>query len=266
MKKTSPIILASDYDGTLNQNGIADHVADAIEEFRAAGNLFGVATGRNRMGSYDVFREAGKFAFDFIIALNGAQAFDGEGNVLYEEPIRMDIPAGGTTLVKALTTRMAELGCAKIGFSIDRIHRFVYPTLTNGKVCFTAEDEEFLGEITVCHMLNTILPDTEQAYEVTAVLRKEFGEYVNPTQNGICIDIPICGMNKAVGIARYAALMGIPAENIWTAGDNYNDITMLSTYTGCAMESGCEAAKAAAKYTCKDIVEVTERILRENKE
>ena len=40
-------ILASDYDGTLNYNGFDSQKLDAIARWRAAGNLFGLVSGRS---------------------------------------------------------------------------------------------------------------------------------------------------------------------------------------------------------------------------
>ena len=39
-------IIASDYDGTLNHGGIDDIKRNAISEWRKAGNLFGLVSGR----------------------------------------------------------------------------------------------------------------------------------------------------------------------------------------------------------------------------
>lgn len=259
-------IIASDYDGTLQQDGIAPHVCEAIEAFRAAGNLFGVATGRSRKDSYDLFSEQGLFKFDFVISLNGAQIYDADGNLMYDKVIPMSVPYGDTTLVRALANRMGELGCTYIGFTIGTTRKVLSPKLENGKVQFIPEEEQILEEITTCHMVNTYLPSVSKAENVTKALVEEFGEYLNPMQNGVCIDIPVCGTDKAVGIARYAALMGIDEDNIWTAGDNYNDIPMLRRYIGCAMECGCDAAKAEAKYVCRDIADVVELAMTENNE
>ncbi|MBQ7923466.1 MAG: HAD hydrolase family protein [Clostridia bacterium] len=256
-------LIASDYDGTLNQGGIPEHVAEAIERFRATGHLFGVSTGRSRRDSFELFRAEGRFTFDFVIALNGAQIYDGEGNLLFDVPIQMDTPVGNTTLAKALAYRMGELGCTYIGFSIGNTRQSVSPKQENGKVRFTAEEEQILSDMTICHMLNTFLPEISMAERITQTLQEEFGTYVNPMQNGVCIDIPVCGMDKAVGIARYAAMMGVEENNIWTAGDNYNDIPMLKRYIGCAMECGCDAAKAEAKYICRDVADVAKLAMSE---
>ncbi|MBR2972716.1 MAG: HAD hydrolase family protein, partial [Clostridia bacterium] len=91
-------------------------------------------------------------------------------------------------------------------------------------------------------------------------LKSEF-DGINPTQNGRCIDITAVGVGKASGIATLAQIMKVDEENIWTAGDNYNDIDMLLKYHGCAMESGVDAAKKAAGCTCNAVADVIKMIL-----
>ena len=41
------IIIASDFDGTLNHHGISEADKNAINKFRAEGNKFGIVTGRD---------------------------------------------------------------------------------------------------------------------------------------------------------------------------------------------------------------------------
>ena len=55
--------------------------------------------------------------------------------------------------------------------------------------------------------------------------------------------------------------MGVAEENVYTAGDNYNDIAMLERFNGCTMSGGVEAAKAVSKYVCKDIAEVVDLVM-----
>ena len=91
----------------LTIDGIPPRVVEAIERFRAAGNLFGVVTGRDKPGSWGRFSAEKKFPFDFILALNGAQAYDADGNQLYECSIRGDVP----TVIPPLRRRL----CAESG-------------------------------------------------------------------------------------------------------------------------------------------------------
>ena len=47
-------IIASDYDGTFNHNGIDDNKRAAVAKWRLAGNLFGIISGRGYPSLKDV--------------------------------------------------------------------------------------------------------------------------------------------------------------------------------------------------------------------
>lgn len=69
-------ILASDYDGTLRTEELVDiNDVHAIHEFRAAGNMFGLVTGRS-MESIQTEIQKNKIEFDFIVANNGGVIYD----------------------------------------------------------------------------------------------------------------------------------------------------------------------------------------------
>lgn len=261
-------IIATDYDGTLNQGGIKPHVAEAIERFRAAGNLFGVVTGRDVAGSYGVFAKEGMFPFDFVLPFNGALALDAQGNTLYEVPVRGDQPYGDTTLAKALTKRIWELTGFYCGIAFADRRMDIHPDYPDGGKIrwvqltpFGDLERDVFGKMDVFCQLNTICEDEAAATRVTAQLQKEFGDYVNPLQNGICIDIPVKGMDKGEAVARYAAAVGVRECDIWTAGDNYNDLAMLERFHGCAMTGGVQAAKDVSEFVCRDIADVVEIVM-----
>ena len=67
------IIIASDYDGTLNHNGISDGDKAAIKRFREAGNKFGIVTGRDLEMAMWVFHDLEKIGLeiDFLICCTG---------------------------------------------------------------------------------------------------------------------------------------------------------------------------------------------------
>ncbi len=261
-------IIATDYDGTLNQGGIQPHVAEAIERFRAAGNLFGVVTGRDG-GCAENFRREGKFGFDFVLALNGAMAFDADANRLYAVPVDGTQKYGDTTLSRALIRRVWELTGYFTGIAFTDGSRLdICPYMPEGGrikwtqvVPFTDLETDVFARADTFAQINTFCDTEEEAGRVTAILKEEFAGYVNPLQNGTCIDIPTAGMDKGRAVAEYAARMGVADEDIYTAGDNFNDLAMLERFNGCAMSGGVEAAKAVSKYVCKDIAEVVELIM-----
>ena len=80
-------IVATDYDGTLRQGEVSEDTVDMIRQFRAAGHLFGVVTGRTYENGYAVFRKQNLFPFDFIISHNGAVGYDEEGNILFARSV-----------------------------------------------------------------------------------------------------------------------------------------------------------------------------------
>ena len=76
-------IIATDYDGTLNHNGITDEKRKAISKWRKSGNLFGAVSGRGIKSLLEVIQDK-IFEYDFLIANNGAIIFDKDLNVLTE--------------------------------------------------------------------------------------------------------------------------------------------------------------------------------------
>ena len=109
-------------------------------------------------------------------------------------------------------------------------------------------------------MANARTESAETATPVTKILCDEFSDVLNPIQNGFCIDITAKGINKAGGLSLLAEKIGIKHENIWTAGDNYNDIEMLRAFNGCAMKDGVADATVAAKYVCENVSDIVELI------
>lgn len=243
-------IIASDYDGTLNHGGIDDKKRDAIKKWRKAGNLFGLVSGR---GAKDVIRIQKKdnFECDFLIGCNGAVIISPEGKVLYES--RCD-----GALAKPLLEYIEELGCtwANVQTSFD---------------CIVDEDDkerlpdEFtlatIPEIPYFNQISTFLPDEEKAATVTLKIKQQFGDYLNPLQNGTCIDIVAADMNKAKGLYKLLEFVGASYEDMITVGDNINDTHMIAEFRSYAMENAVQSIKDIADYKIKGITELIEKEL-----
>lgn len=261
-------ILASDFDGTLCQRYTPEtypatpEVLEAIRQFRAEGNLFGVVTGRDWRWSWYELDQNGKLDFDFIIALNGAQVYDRAGNMLWEVTADGQADAGGTSLAWALAKRCWEL--AGDYFTIISGHdRYNFsPKLPDGGE-FDGDPyapHEKLSSIGAFHMAGAVSAPGETTLAAGEILRQEFGAYMNPQPNGRCLDIPPLGADKGIAVAKYAGLMGVAKEDIWTAGDSHNDLAMLRPFHGCAMAGGVQDVKDAAEFVCRDLAEVIEKI------
>ncbi len=266
------IILASDFDGTLCHRYTPDgypataEVLEAISGFRADGGLFGVVTGRDWRWSWYELDQNGKLDFDYIIALNGAQVYDRAGNLIIGHTADGGAMIGEKTLARTLAERCWELVGDYFALICGEVRYHFSAHLPDGgeEDGDTFSPHTVLDEIGNFHMASAIGEPGFQANEAGEILRREFGEYLNPQPNGRCMDIPPRGVDKGRAIREYARLKGIPEDGIWTAGDNYNDIAMLTPFHGCAMENGVAAAKEAAEYVCRDIAHVIETIRKTN--
>ena len=261
-------ILASDFDGTLCHKYTPDgypataEVLAAIRDFRAEGGLFGVVTGRDWRWSWYELDQNGKLDFDFIIALNGAQIYDRAGNLILDRTADGSIMIGEKTLARTLAERCWEHVGDYFALICGTVRYHFSAHLPEGG----EEDGDMysphtlLDEIGAFHMASAFGEPGFQANDIGDIFRAEFGAWLNPQPNGRCMDIPPRGVDKGEAIARYAAHMGVARKDIWSAGDNYNDIAMLAPYHGCAMENGVQATKDAAEYVCKDIADVIDTI------
>lgn len=251
-------MLASDYDGTLNRGGITERTLAALQKFREQGNLFGVVTGRDFVRSYINFRKENAFPFDFIICHNGTVGVNQEGEVLFAASVDGGMKWGESTLAQELIRRCLELTDSPCGLSFETTRLDFHPdsnkkTESDGTIYSPLSA---LADVGRFNLANAICEDDDAAALVTAKLREEFGEVLNPLQNGRCIDISPAGVDKCYGIERYAQLMGVALDDIWTAGDNYNDISMLKKFHGCAMSNTPQSVQEAGEYVCDGVAEV----------
>ncbi len=261
------MILASDYDGTLCRGQITEEDRAAIIRFREAGHLFGVVTGRDFPLAYGPLTGENGVPFDFIICMNGALAVDSKGDILFEKK------ADGSVIPHLFRT-VLEAGAGYLGIVTGKTRQNFTPDDFSDENYFSSFLSKYgvsadnyvsdgIPREQISHFThaNTWFSTEEEAARAVELILSRHGAFVNPLQNGVCVDIPPIGVDKGTGIADYAALMGIPHDEIWTAGDNYNDLAMLSRYRGCAMENGVDAAKAAAKGVYPDIASIVREMM-----
>lgn len=249
-------MLAVDYDNTLFQNGeISRETLEAIDEFRSKGNIFGIVSGRDYITGFKTFKAEKLFPFDFLLLKTGAMACDSDGKLIYEDRFDGSMPWGESTLICELFKRSFELGADFCTTSVGKDRRYYYKDYPDGleREYRTPHPHSELYDIGETGLVSVICETESDAARITQALKDEFGSVINPLQNTIAIDISSVGVDKATGIAKYAKLMGIPVGNIWTAGDNYNDIEMLKAYHSCAMTNGVDAAKKASEYVCDTV-------------
>ncbi len=248
-------VIASDYDGTLNQNRIVSKEdMDAIHRWRQAGNRFGVITGRNLQG---ILHEMHYYScpFDFLICNNGCVLYNEKAELLEDR-------AGDGAVLPDLC-----------GFLIEQKGLHVAVTGTEGRCCVEYEGQvpgeggpwiplSKTAQIQRFTQVDTHFHTEEEASALAAAVNERFHGRVTAFQNGGNVDIVPFGVSKAGGLTRYLELMKIPASQAVTVGDNLNDLDMLLAFGGYAIASGRpEVAKQAGK-TCKNVADLVDILAR----
>lgn len=241
-------IIGSDYDGTLNHNGIDDIKKNAIEKWRKAGNVFALISGRGAKDILQIYEEK-QFGCDYLIADNGAVIMKADGTVVSD--VRCD-----KELIKPLLNLLFESGC--VFGDVHAEKSFI--VCSEEAICRDGEyTQENMPEVTYFTQVSTMLDDFESAKRVTDIVRKKFGEKLNPLQNGRCIDIVRADMNKAKGLYLLMGIVGAEYNDVIAVGDNINDRDMIKEFRSYAMENGVDSIKELADYVTTGITELIEK-------
>ena len=216
-------ILASDYDGTLRTEELVDiNDVHAIHEFRAAGNMFGLVTGRS-MESIQTEIQKNKIEFDFIVANNGGVIYDRDFQrlqVLYMDSVDEN--------------------------QID--HKY-------GNMPDTNEHEEEVLDRGKISQLVVSLNDTMLAEEISHYINTNFKGYAVAYVNVNCVDIVPEGVSKAEGLYFIEQHLGLEHDAIYAIGDSFNDIPMIEEFHGCAMMHARSAIVEPAEHVFISIEE-----------
>ena len=242
-------LLGSDFDGTLNHGGIDEEKLQAIRDWRAAGNKFGVVSGRGPDFVKELKEKLGD-QFDFLISCNGGIIADADGNELHAvicdtvsiEDFCRDIYRWGGQVVDFLDDRYFRIGC-------DRAVTQSYDYLVDN-----------LPPITFFYKLCMACKNPDEARVMANKIREAYGDRVYAMQNWSMIDIAPAGVNNASGLRWLANYYGIAEEDIITVGDYDNDADMLREFASSyAMENGNDYVKSIATYTTPSVTDLIRR-------
>lgn len=240
-------LIASDLDGTFTL-GDPQVRREAVADWQRAGNRFGIVSGRDLARLPSETEKMGVDC-DFFVALDGAMITDGKGKVLQTHP------CPGQWLEQLLPF-LFERGCLFCNIALEDVKTVFSPKVEPHLPCISLEEGMKLPYF---YQISAIFPDDKAAAYGTQEVLAAFSDQVNAMQNLYFVDVVIRGMDKAQGIRNLVSLLGIPEENVITAGDNYNDIAMIEAFDSYAMESGVDALKARAKHTAKDVPDLIRR-------
>ena len=242
-------LFVSDYDMTLYINErIDEKVLEAIKRWRDAGNIFVIATGRNKFSIFEQI-EKHNIGCDYLIANNGALIFDNERKIIFKEVIEEN---EAYKVAKSIfdkfgaTVEIATDECiisvqSKIKEENDILYSDAFKI---GKII----DIEEIDSIKNIIQINKMTNDIEKTKIVADFINNNFKEIV-AYGNIRTVDIVSKKVNKANGISFLENKLKDKIEKIFTAGDSNNDIDMIKKYDGYVqINAGANIKKITSKY------------------
>ena len=241
-------IIASDYDGTLSFQGkISDEDKNAIELFRKNGGKFGIVTGRDLEQALWVVRDLKNrnLEIDYVACCTGAVILNSDGKIISMRKQKM--ASFFEDIIKYAKT--LKLGSFCVSNELVRCY-----------VDANSNIEHNLGAISEFTQANAWFYSEEDAEKFVQYLREFQSDNLIGFRNGGSVDMPPVGVSKPIGILEYAKLFDEEAE-IYTVGDNINDIPMLEAYESFAVSNARDEVKKIAKHQCNRIADMIECIM-----
>ena len=241
-------IIASDYDGTINCGGISESDSKAIAKFRAAGNKFGIVTGRCLEMALWVLFDLKKFntPVDFVICCTGGIILSGDGEIVKMKKGKI------TEKFDEMIKKAYELGFGSFNINdgLKKLH--LDP---NGKIPHDLRDFPDFTQ------LNIWFPKDENAQSFADFIRADYSDLICAYRNGGSVDMPPINTSKVTGIYDYAAQFENP--EIYAVGDNLNDLPMIEEFCSFAVSNAQSKVKEAATHQCNRIADMIEFIMEE---
>ena len=244
-------IIGSDYDGTLSHGGIDDAKRQAIADWRAAGNIFSIVSGRSSYSLY-LAQDVDRVGFDYFIAYNGGMILNEKGEILFERSC--------TTLS---AKRLLKDLFYKWGFTYAHVFVDRHYVVKRDKADLKEGDIllEELDDFPYFYQFSIMQKPEEQTRRAVRKIRRKYGLHVTPLQNGCCIDIVPRGINKAQGLRTLAWLLEVDKRNVIAVGDNVNDMAMIKAFRSYAMENGVDKLKKMADEITPSVTTLIRREL-----
>lgn len=238
-------VVASDYDGTLRTEAYVNKKDIAcIHEFRKAGNLFGIVSGRS-MESLKKEIEVNKIEFDFIIANNGGVIYNQALEKL--QCLYMDFDKALDVIGYIKSTDCASYvindGYHRYKFSIDASQ---VDTKYANMPDQTSHEEEVLDRGRIAQLVIS-LNDSHLADEIAQYINMNFRGFAVAYVNVNCVDIVPYGVSKAEGLYFIEQEYNLKHDDIHTIGDSFNDLPMLEEFHGNAVSHALDVIKEAAE-------------------
>lgn len=248
-------IIASDYDGTLNQNCIvSESDINSIKKWQNENNLFGLITGR---GYSNIIPEINyhNIPFNFIVCNNGCEIYDSNKQLVYRADSSPEI------LLPLCELIIKHKGLHIAISSEQKRHCLIYegqnPISNNDDVWI---EKNIVPTFSYFTQVDTHFDNDEKAEKFAEIVNLTFSDSLEAFNNGLNVDIVPKGVSKTHGIEKLTQIFGVEKQNVFTVGDNFNDLPMLIAYDGYVIESGNPKVVIQIKNHCKNISDMMKKI------
>lgn len=260
MKTLLPKFAASDLDGTLFRNKkISAEDLNAIHDWRAAGNVFGLVTGRPFVMLKPIFETFG-LEVDFAICDNGAIIHDGNGQIIFETELTKKVLLDIINEPTALKSYHFALEAADEFFCVV-LSQKSWVLTEKARWDFPLTILDAAQVVAIPKKINQIalgFDTPEEAQESVDVLNKKFGDKIFAQRNYNSVDIVSAGLNKSTGIAKILELRNWQGAQVFVIGDEANDLPMIKKFGGYTVAT----AKDFVKREAKSVVDSVGAMLR----
>lgn len=241
-------IAASDYDGTLFRNDtIAAADAQGVHRWREAGHLFGVVTGRDYGMLAPQLRHYG-IESDYAVCNNGGLICKADGTPLWQ----------GRIPLRTLAEMVREPGVRRsFHFAFSAADKtYLYHEREGSWISREAKQWDFtivpiteqdIMSLPQIHQFSLGYPDPSESAEVSEILNARYGDVIYAYPNRCSLDITPKGISKEQGIRKLIELMGWSSPEIYTIGDEINDLPMIEAFGGFTVDTARDAIKAKAR-------------------
>ena len=239
-------IAVSDFDGTLCRlvpnttlgGEVPEKNLSAIRRWRAAGNKFGIASGRG-LPLLEMAVRKHRVPVDFMICSNGSTVFDGQGKLLDSTVIPPDALRAFLEypLVREEPRPFLLFGVRQV-FSLRP-----YPDIPlEYSAPISWEDAADRKDVV---QLSIMFRDPGETQSAMERIQKAF-PMLRGNPNRVYLDLNLRQVNKRYGIERLVSAMGWDGNELLVIGDDKNDLPMIEYFHGFTVDTAQPFMKEAA--------------------
>ncbi len=245
-------LIATDYDGTLNYGShVMEEDLRAINEWRKAGNLFVIATGRSKE-SIDLEMKKNNLEVDYLVTNNGGMVFDNKGTEFVSN--YLDLVTALDIIYIAKVTEGIGGYTVNDGYKrhriildesiVDKRHVDLLPDLSEEEVMDLPNHSQI---VISCN-------DSDLARDLCSELNQHFSDTIVAYSNDDFVNVVPKGVSKKTGLEFVSEYANIDENDIYVMGDSYNDMPLIDGYENSnAMLTAPADLQMAAKETYESI-------------